>query len=110
MHDIYLMHKSTVVYFSFLMIKTFKFCVWIKWKVRREYGIYAWEGGLLKLNLIFVVNFFFFFFVFFLWLTFCYTFFLKFYQVNGFLLKENKAQNVFFFFLKFFLSQYDFGT
>ena len=50
-----------------------------------------------------------FFFFFFLWLTFCYTFFLKFYQVNGFLLKENKAQNVFFFF-KFFLSQYDFGT
>ena len=54
----------------------------------------------------------FFIFYFFLWLTFCYTFFLKFYQVNGFLLKENKAQNVlfFFFFFKFFLSQYDFGT
>ena len=48
-------------------------------------------------------------FFFFFWLTFCYTFFLKFYQVNGFLLKENKAQNVFFF-LMFFLSQYDFGT
>lgn len=69
------------------MIKTFshtkrlKFCIWIKWKVRREYGIsdLCMGGWVVEIESDIRCHI----YIYIYWLIFCSTLFLKFYQVSG---------------------------